>query len=315
MLAALDVETIVKPQVQSARGSSRALIFLIDRGYLNLLQVFCHSLAKLGTFNQLPIIIVSEDADVLQDSFVTLIADQRFHLDSALVKRLEDTAARAYKRPGKEAWNRATFFKWSVFRDWGVDEALFLDCDMLPINDPSDIFSLSRADLVGAPQFQSELYKNKDDKRLPLREITRRTMNFVRLEPGSKISLNSGVMLMRRPVLSERFRDELIRYTQSTKAVNEQQFIAKFMAEERPGRLQYVSPIYNFQASFLVRLSLHTQLHLLSDIRIIHYAGRDKPWSRPPSRANFGSVMWRLAVEEADRFYTARRIQFTRPGK
>ena len=231
------------------------------------------------------------------------------------MKRLEETATRAYKRPGKEAWNRATFFKWSVFRDWGVDEALFLDCDMLPVSDFSDIFSLSQADLVGAPQFQNELYKNKNDQRLPVQEITRRTMKFVRLESGSKISLNSGVMLMRRAVLSDSFLDELVRYTGSAKAVNEQQFIAKFMAEERPGRLEYVSPIYNFQASFLVRLPLQNQLQLLRDIHILHYAGRDKPWLRPPSRANFGSVMWRLAVEEADRFYTKRRIEFSRPGK
>lgn len=60
------------------------------------------------------------------------------------------------------------------------------------------------------------------------------------------------------------------------------------MAEERPGRLEYVSPIYNFQASFLVRLPLQNQLQLLRDIHILHYARRDKPWLRPPSRANLG---------------------------
>lgn len=315
MLAALDVETTAVSPLPLSNRRSRALIFLIDKGYLDLLKVFCYSLARIGTLNHVPIIVMSEDAGILANNFVSIVADEKFQLDPSLIKRLEETAARAYKRPGKEAWNRATFFKWATFRDWGVDEALFLDCDMLPLNDPSDIFSTSHADLVGAPQFQNELYKNKNEQRLPIQEITRRTTNFVSLMPGSKISLNSGVMLMRRGVLSPKFFNDLVRYAETAKAVNEQQFIAKFMSEERPGQLEYISPIYNFQASFLARLPLHSQLNFLRDIRILHYAGRDKPWLRPPSRANFGSVMWRLAVEEAERFYGQSGIEFFRPGK
>ncbi len=284
----------------------RALVFILDSGYVWPMKVLWHTLIRSGALIDLPIIIATEDAALFQDPVVDVAADVKFLIDRTTIAILDDAAANAKKREGKHAWTRATFLKWSVFRDWGFDELLFLDCDMITVGSLSPIFS-EAGDLIGCPQFQKTVLQNPDGRRRDPTEILQHMTRFVHDLKGSPLSLNSGVMLLRKGVLSEAFLKEIVAFTTSVACINEQQYITRFMRSKPNSGLRLISPIYNFQESFLSRLDVAAQIRFLRDIRVLHFAGGNKPWNQPVSqKTSIGQLVWWRTGAEAATYLGSR---------
>jgi lipopolysaccharide biosynthesis glycosyltransferase len=77
------------------------------------------------------------------------------------------------------------------------------------------------------------------------------------------------------------------------KEINEQLHFTSYF-KKNPDLIKMMPAKYNFQENYLLRLSWEAQHDLLKSIHVLHFAGRPKPWSSFPKRADFrpSSALW-----------------------
>ena len=213
-------------------------------------------------------------------------------------KTLDNISARILPRKGKAEWSRATLLKWEVFREWEYEEILFLDADMLCLGEIMPLFDIfPDSDIVTVPQFRKELQISETGDKVSSSELCSRllAMNNGDFAPNGWNSVNSGVMILRKSALTSAFRRELNDYSMNNRYVNEQRFLNEFFKTgERSVR--FVPSIWNFQCEFIWRMTLSEQLQVLSGVRILHFAGRMKPWRRSVApEDHLGACLWHWA--------------------
>lgn len=265
----------------------------LDAGYVAPFKVMLASLARAGTLTGLPIHLHSGDPALLDDPFVQAAVDRFFHVTGPLAEDLERLAAERVRRPERGDWNRGTFLKWAVFQPVDVDQVLFLDADMIALAalEPLLVRAPS-ASLVGAPQFPRSLARDGGAPVAP-GVLANRLAALVTGAAPQPARLNSGVMLLRKPLLDDAFRRDLVAHAMSIVCVNEQSHLTAFFAKH-PGSLALVEPAWNFQESYLKRLPPEAAADLLGKVRILHYAGAQKPWLEPERPARRRSMaLWR----------------------
>ncbi len=270
-----------------------ALAFALDAGYGPALKVMLASLARAGTVTGLPIHLHSSDPALLDDPFVRAATDRFFHLTGPLAEELERLAAERVRRPERGAWNRGTFLKWAVFQPVDVDQVLFLDADMIALAVLEPLLGRApSASLVGAPQFPRSLARDGSEPIAP-DVLANRLVALMTGAAPQPTRLNSGVMLVRKPLLDDAFRRDLIAHAGRVVCVNEQSHLTAFFAEH-PGTLALVEPAWNFHESYLKRLPPEAASRILGEVRILHYAGAQKPWLEPERPARRRSMaLWR----------------------
>ncbi len=91
-------------------------------------------------------------------------------------------------------------------------------------------------------------------------------------------------MLIRKKLLSDDFRNEIMAFARQGVEVNEQSQMTKFFAQKKY-RLRIVSSEYNFHESYLASVDPEDARKLLAQVRILHYPGGEKPWKADPSTA------------------------------
>jgi lipopolysaccharide biosynthesis glycosyltransferase len=277
----------------SLTAPSTALAFAFDDGYRLPFKVMLASLARAGTLTDLPIFVYSTDRTLLDDPFVRAAADRFFLVTGAFAEQLDRLAVERVRRPERRDWNRGTFLKWAVFQPAGVDQVLFLDADMIALG-PIEPLLVRAADaaVVGGPQFPRSLARD-DAGPVPSAVLAERLEGLVTGSAPLPGRLNSGVMVLRRPVLDDGFRRALAEHASKVVCVNEQSHLTSFFAK-RPGLLALVEPAWNFHESYLKRLPQSAADRILADVRILHYPGAQKPWldlDRPARRRSM--ALWR----------------------
>ncbi len=267
------------PAVEPATTSapSTALAFAFDAGYRLPFKVMLASLAKAGTLTDLPIFIYSTDETLLDDPFVRAASDRFFLISGALAETLEHLARERVRRPERATWNRGTFLKWAVFQPAGVDQVLFLDADMIALGAIEPLLTRAPdAHLVGGPQFPRSLARD-DTGPVPSAILAERLEGLVRGTAPLPTRLNSGVMVLRRPLLEDDVRRALVDHALRVVCVNEQSHLTSFFARQ-PGSLALVEAAWNFHESYLKRLPQPAADRILAEVRILHYPGAQKPW-------------------------------------
>lgn len=265
-----------------SRRSSVALAFALNVDYLEPFKVFLTSLIIKKTMLDAPIIVYSDDARVLKDPVVKLVSDQCRMIDGKLRDRLYRLAKENVRRPERGGWNRGTFLKWSIFESHGVDKILFLDADMICLQKLEGFIQEDHVEeFVCCPQFQPSIKKSGDEELLS-EEIHG---NLIKLLDGEFFDrhswrVNSGMMLVKGSLLSEAFRDELLEFAGSRIAIHEQGHLSDYFRNSDNRKM--VSVANNFQEIFLNRLLLDQAREVAGRIRILHFAGRTKPWGRDP---------------------------------
>ena len=281
-----------------------AIFFAFDSSYLTPFKVMLLSMAQSGALTRNPIIVCSDDPAVFEDPIVKLVVDRPVLLEGQLRDTLYHLAEHSVHRPERASWNRGTFLKWAAFDDYGFDYILFLDVDMLALKPLADLAKFrSGADLLACPQFKPTLYGRKGEGRLPLKTIERNlgwmiSGEFHRVHHSR---MNSGMMLLSRKTAHPDFRDKIIAFAANRTELHEQAHLNAFFAENPSWKLKMAPSIYNFQERYLGEVDPCLGLAMLSQIAILHYAGR-KPWQSKLERSSrLSTLLWWNLRHAADK--------------
>jgi lipopolysaccharide biosynthesis glycosyltransferase len=281
------------PRREDSPTENVGLFFAFDSGYLTPFRVMLYSMARAGTFFDVPVFVATDDPAVAQDAFVQAVADRIILLDESEMSVLIGLSRTALKRQEKAQWHRGTFLKWSVFDDYPVDRMLFLDVDMLCLRPFQDVLQYTGEEhLIGCPQFHQTLSKvEPEGYPAPQKlKVVRQLMKGQIFRQHQR--LNSGVMLIGKKYLSRSFRNELIEFCADKSAANEQSLLTQYFRDAQ-GSLRLVSSRYNFHESVLGRLDPVDAFSVLRDIAILHYPGSPKPWKIKASMENrLTTLLW-----------------------
>lgn len=283
-------------------GPSTALAFAFDAGYRLPFKVMLASMARVGTMLDVPIHVFSADRSLLDDPFVRVATDRFVPIEGRLLEDLTNLAEHRVRRPERADWNRGTFLKWAIFQPADVEQLLFLDVDMLCLSPLEPLLVREPGTpLVGCPQFSRSLV-SQDGVPLPpgvaSEQLARMLAGTI---PERMGRLNSGVMLVRKPLLDDTLREELFSHARTILCVNEQSHLTSFFRRRR-GSMKLIESAWNFHESYLKRTDPTSAARILAGVRILHYPGTPKPWMpaerpvRRPSFALWGEVARRAGL-------------------
>lgn len=261
--------------------SETTLAFAFNYQYLEPFKALLRSLIRCNTLLDCPIAIYSDDRRVFDDPMVQLVVDKVRLIDGEEKTTLYDMARDTVKRPERGDWNRGTFLKWAVFEPQQTEQLLFLDVDMIVLAPLEGLLEMNRdAHILCAPQFQKGIHQDGDR----VRSKAEIAQNITQLMSGDlwgahKSRINSGMMLLRGPLITRKFRKEVFEYTSSKVTINEQSHLSRFF-KERNYKRKMLPIKYNFQESYLHWLEPDAATEILKQISVLHYAGGNKPWEK-----------------------------------
>jgi hypothetical protein len=207
------------------------ICFAFDTGYLLPFKVMIYSMARAGTLLDLPITIYSDDPAVFEDPVVKAAVDRPRLIEGSRRDILYGLARDTVERPARAGWNKGTFLKWAVFEPTDLQAMLFLDVDMLCLGPLEEFLTIEGGDLLGSPQFQPTLLKGPAGPRpmgAVLANLDKMLSGAFKATTIGTVNLNSGVMLVRKPLLSEEFFSEIKQYAEKEKKINEQRHLTDF---------------------------------------------------------------------------------------
>jgi len=305
----LIVRKIAPPPSKTRQATvNSAIFFSFTSSYLLPFKVMIYSMLRTGTLVDTPIIICSDDPEVFKDKIVEVVCDKPVLLSGTEAEEIYSLSENNVKRPERKEWNRGTFLKWSVFRDYGFPQVLFLDVDMLVLRPLEGLLEeLSGNDFVVCPQFHTSLRKSAEG--LPLDpiivEANLRNMISGKFKGSHLYKINSGVMLLGNKSLSRAFKEELFLYAKDNIAVNEQTLISNFIKSSGNYKLKMVSSSFNFQETFLGSIDPVAAFEIGKNISILHYAGKAKPWQQEAGKTTrFTANLWDNYKSSAEKYTT-----------
>jgi len=290
------------PQKKPEEAPSVTIAFALDKGYLECFKVMLYSMAYSKTLLDAPIAVYTDDAELLQDPLVQAVVDKPVLIDGERRAVIYDLAKNNVQRPERAQWNKGTFLKWCVFEEQDTEQLLFLDVDMLCLQPLEPLLSIDPSSkILTSPQFQSHLKAAESDVHGNLKKML--AGDF---DAKHSRRINSGVMTVRKELLSNAFFEEITRYAGNSMSLHEQGHMSDFFIEN-PGMLKMVPAKYNFQEHYLNALNCQEQDELTSEIAVLHYAGPNKPWVVPPAKSKRTPLMlWHVYRTFAQPFLSYR---------
>lgn len=290
-LRALQDKYHLKPACPAPdQPADTAIAFALDSGYLNPFKVMIASMVHTNTLQDAPVVIYSDDPNLFKDPIVKAVCDKPVLLEGRKKEIIYGLAKNNVERQDERSdWNRGTFLKWMIFEPQPRPQILFLDVDMICVDKLESLLQISPdVPFICAPQFQHYLM---------LLESKPRFEEFNALYDGDFREkhywrVNSGVMVIREPLLSDAFFDELTTYASKRTLLHEQGHLSSYF-KNRKELLKMVSPRYNCQERYLNRLEPDDMRDLLSRTAVIHFAGPRKPWIGVKARRRPGELRWR----------------------
>jgi lipopolysaccharide biosynthesis glycosyltransferase len=258
--------------------SKAALAFVLNAAFLPGLFALLKSMYQHRTLIDLPVLIITEQPEMLNDPGIKKVCDRTRVISADEIGAFSHISSRKVIERLKLDWiPKYTYLKWLMFDDYGFEQLIFIDADIVCLNPIDELLDLKIADLYGCPMFTNNLIDIGNDPEVTSENVIRFAKNP---QPASK-RLNTGVLVVNKRLLSSDFREELIEFTAKGEYSVEQAALRTFLRES--GRaFQIISPLYNFRHSFLAHVMAKDRFSLLSQIKLFHFAGgRVKPWDKP----------------------------------
>ena len=274
-----------------------ALVTVCDAKYTPYANIMIESFLAHNDWFEGDIIVLTDHSSVeILERY--LLNDSRIKIRCAsadLLRRSNEISKRIPSLSGLEA----RFLALETFALTEYDRVVFLDGDILVIKNLIDLFELE-ADFSAAPD--SCFYLDQVRDGVSHRKIDKKFENSY----GRYIadSFNSGVMSISSKFLNDETYQTLLEFM-SPSTWNEidvpqlaDQIILNRFFEDKVTKL---SGKYNF-VIFLESKIRELEKVLLTDVSVVHYAGKVKPWDRIPPEL-FDIKIWKWVELWRERFF------------
>lgn len=276
-----------------------ALCLVLNRSFLPGLKVLVYSLIRKSSLIDIPVVILSEDAGLKEEPIVAEIADRFIVAGEDDIAQFSGIKSERVDERVRLDWiAKYTLLKWLIFEDLGYDRHIFIDADIVCLREVNDLLSMSTADLYGSATGY-KLFEDADGTMVGPDEREHRLQAYIKME-DARSSLNTGVLVINKNLLSSDFRRKLIVEAENSRFDVEQRVVNSVISAEGYLR-ERISPLYNFNAGLLRKASVASQIGLLNDIHLLHYVGANgKPWEvdlKPNSALHLR--IWHMLAAEA----------------
>jgi lipopolysaccharide biosynthesis glycosyltransferase len=270
-----------------------------------------------GTFPNLPILMISDDAEVFEDEFIKQVVDVKRLVTAGDKEDFRRVMADKVKDVYRLDWiAKYTFLKWLMYDNFGFRTLVYIDSDMVFTSKGGSFLDKHKGvDFVCCPMFplKEPLEAEFQDGRL--RDINvpypvepsdyyRFLYSFIhRKQSLSTARINSGIQVIGERLLTSTFRSALLELAASKPYPNEQSVMTAFFKKNRTYTTEFASPVYNFKSSFLDRMPVVQGMDILKHVVNLHYIGARKPWMKPPAAPSglAHMIWWKYAVEVSKR--------------
>lgn len=307
-------EIIGQARARQTRRQRTALAFVLSKNYLMPFKVLAYSLVQSNSFVDCPIVIISDESVVFQDRFVRRICDVKKLVTEEQKQSFRSILSSKVRENYKLEWiAKYTFLKWLMYDDLGFDRLIYIDTDMIFTSCGEELLSYADgADFVCCPMFPlkqalEEEMANPDQapaavSAYPLNDD--RYLAFLLAFMQRRFSIenarvNSGIQIVNSALLKKSFREKLVEIASSKAYPNEQSVLSDVFKRHDEWRIAFAPPQYNFKTSYIDRLTVTQTIHLMPQVKNLHYIGAAKPWLRP---ANDNTrithlIWWKYAAE------------------
>ena len=275
------------------------LFFVLNRKFLPGLKVLIYSLIVNETFLDLPIYIVSEERELIDDPFIQAIADHTLLATSEHIKQFSGISSDKVVEDLRLDWiAKYTYMKWLIFDNFGLDQQIFIDSDIICLKPANEMLDMTQADMMAGPVFEPTLTETASGRRYSSKTLYGNMRAFARtaIPPGER--MNSGVMVINKNLLNSQTRADLIAFAEQGKFPVEQRALREWLSSRDDRSMQMFSPKYNFNAGYFLKMSAMGQIRLLGEITFLHFSGRGRnPWERGEPKNIADDLWWHLATE------------------
>jgi hypothetical protein len=272
--------------------SDVAVVFLVDSEFLNAFVTLLYTLIQTNSFTNLPKVVITIDEKIRDNDFV------RSMIDEVIYYKLEDLPdIKSMKAYGRQSYfkrnniNNITFLKLLVFRYHGYKQHIFLDCDMLCINNADGLLKyFDDTDLAAAPvvsvytfykqgtpqeEMNFNYYNPNSGYLLPKDEMDAAYQKVFYESPIKQ--MNSGVLLINERMIGEHVYKLLVKLGQISEYYGDQDLLYRFVNLLEDIKYKSIPVAYNVNRpayDYLGKKIFDRDKHKLI---FHHYSGR-KPW-------------------------------------
>jgi lipopolysaccharide biosynthesis glycosyltransferase len=277
-----------------------ALIFLVDHSYLKPFTTLMYTLHRTNSFNNVPKVVLTIDNTIVDNRIVHELSDEVFLFkleDLHEIKMMNDHKHNPYFR--KSYINNVTFLKLLAFKFLGYRRHIFLDCDMLCVNNADELLQVVKeADLAGAPTVSLDIYYKAGTPSefmdvnyynvecphlLPLDQMDRNYVNlFKKIGSSSNYiprqQMNSGVLLINEAMINDTMYSLLAILGQISKFPGDQNLIYRMTQLIEDINYRCLPVWYNVNRPTYDYLGREIYERDMQNIIFHHYSGGNKPW-------------------------------------
>ena len=285
--------------------NKNAIVLFSDENYINYAKIVVQSIIETSSKTSKYDVIILSDADL----------DNTFNTPDNVSVRIMKTGIdlEQYNLYESGFISKASYYRLFIPKIFSqYEKVLYLDCDLVLIKNIDEIFDMDFEDnvIIACPEFCFWTTLCKKDNNLPKDFIDNRDYYYKFLGLNENIPyINSGVILFNIKNSNDfQFTEkclDLIKNNPYEFFLYHDQDIINGICN---GHIKFLEDKYNYlwclasSYAYSVRLPRKNLIKerdlyqsYYNDAKIIHYASRSKPWSKPYYDYKLGMYWWRYA--------------------